>query len=133
MVKELNAKGRKVVQLREKYPDMRASEIGKIVGLTRERVRQILKSQGLSTTVEKPKPNNCDLCGEPVSGDTSRHMKCIQEEAWVIVPCATCGADRKVRSSTHKYRQQNGTHYTGKYYCNRKCFYARPNPFKKET
>ena len=132
MNKQLSSKGKKVIQYRKKFPEMRTAEIAKVVGLTRERVRQILRDEGLSTRISPKAQRYCSQCKNPVSGSTVTCRKCIRENAWVIVPCSTCGADKEVRKSTHRYRQKEESHYSGKYYCNRQCFYNRPDPFKRE-
>ena len=43
-----------IIALRQANPDMVLREIGEIVGLTRERVRQILKREGLPTSTYRP-------------------------------------------------------------------------------
>ena len=131
--KKLSSKGRKVLQYRRKNPNMRTSEIGKLVGLTRERVRQLLKEAGLSTRVASKPQRYCSICEKPVSGETITCRPCIQSEAWITVLCATCGGDKAVRKSTHRYRQKEESNYNNKYYCNRECFYNRPDPFGKES
>ena len=124
----LNAKGMKAVLLRKKYPDMRTSEIGRRVGLTRERVRQILLAQGLPTTIPKS-DYHCQYCEKLVTKATKTCMDCIRERAWMVVNCAACGKDTRIRTSTHRYRQYKSTKYKGNYYCDRTCFYSRKNPF----
>ena len=42
---------KKVVRLRELYPDMTGAEIGRTLGISREYVRQILNKNGLETNV----------------------------------------------------------------------------------
>ena len=48
----LNRNRAKVIELRKQHPYFTLEEIGKEVHLTRERVRQILKSENIRTTGE---------------------------------------------------------------------------------
>lgn len=52
----------KVVELRRKYPTIKAIEIARQVNISRERVRQILAQRGLPTAVALPS-ELCGLCG----------------------------------------------------------------------
>jgi DNA-binding XRE family transcriptional regulator len=44
---------KQVLELRKKHPEMRAVEIASKVGVSRERVRQILKTEGLPTRLDR--------------------------------------------------------------------------------
>ena len=133
MSNDKNRNKRRVIQYRRKYPGMRASEIAKKVGISRERVRQILKAEGLPTTIENLPVNVCSVCAaKMVSRKTTTCRDCIIKNAWVEVHCETCDTLKKVRKSTYKYRAKQDNHrYNNKYYCGRECFYKRPDPFKK--
>ena len=45
-----NSTRNKVITLRQKHPSYTLQDIGNEVGISRERVRQILKSEGMHTT-----------------------------------------------------------------------------------
>ncbi len=83
----------KVVELRSKYPSMKAVEIAKQVTVSRERVRQILKKRGLPTTVALP-PNLCRACGRLLNGHNQGELcrQCLKKVQVTLV-CFQCGRE----------------------------------------
>jgi|GEM_PF-3096611 len=63
----------KVVELRSQYPLMKAIEIAREIGISRERVRQILTVRGLPTTVALP-PKLCPACGHILPGENKGEL-----------------------------------------------------------
>lgn len=85
--------------LRHRYPYMTLTAIGERVGLTRERVRQVLGSAGLPTIGVKP----------PVYAD---------------IPCSYCGAIVHRQISDIQYGLRRGD--LGRVFCNRVCLGKAP-------
>jgi len=107
----------KVAELRWQNPRMRASAIARQVGVSRERVRQILVQLRLPTrfpiqsklcrncSVKIPRKNVSDLC-----------RKCRQEEVTLI--CDECGQQYSVLRSREKAKQKRGHKHR---FCSREC------------
>lgn len=105
-------------------PVMPYTDIAKAVGITRERVRQILKDNGLFTVrngiiIEK----KCPVCGKVMSGTKSQlYVNCSVECARasinkkVLLICDNCGKYffRKLSEAIRSY-----THY-----CGPKCYHS---------
>ena len=95
----MNAKTRdKVLICRWKNPYATQAEIAQVVGVSRERVRQILKSLGLPPVVKNPEDYNpCKSCGKPMHRiSTARTRKycnraCQLSAHTVTVECVVCG------------------------------------------
>ncbi len=87
----------KVVALREAHPNMRAIEMAKTLGVTRERVRQILFRAGLPTqTLRNPRPMpTCGKCGLKIAR-VNKSGLCIRCKVTAVptqqFSCAYCGA-----------------------------------------
>ena len=95
----MNAKTRdEVLICRWKNPYATQAEIAQVVGVSRERVRQILKSLGLPPVVKNPEHYNpCGSCGKPMLrvSPTIRKKYCnktCQSSAHTVtVECIVCG------------------------------------------
>ena len=81
-----------VVYLRELSPCMTLAQIGDKVGLTRERVRQLLKVSGLSTAAYRPPPPmvECLNCGKPTIHKMFCSSHCRWDYAHPLVECSEC-------------------------------------------
>tara|TARA_B100000949_G_scaffold220277_1_gene220105 strand:+ start:114 stop:803 length:690 start_codon:yes stop_codon:yes gene_type:complete len=118
-----------VIQLRQDNPEMTLLEIGNIVGVTKERVRQILKKAGMETRSAKAaherqpphlkfgKP--CPTCNKPVqyrqwlnSKNTSPshgyypiyHIECRPGALFMDLVCPYC--DKSFRLGMYDYNQK---------------------------
>ena len=111
----------KIIDLRQKNPKMTLADIGRIVGLSRERVRQILVRHGLSTKAFRPKPF-CPLCGKPsLRALKTSCLECKAKRKWVYLPCDHCGRAVK-KSRLLRERQMKDPRYTNKRtFCNKAC------------
>lgn len=86
-----------VVELRNKFPCLSMTLIAKKTGISRERVRQILKSESLIT--EYKKPHLCKRCGNEVVGIKDKNNKlryktyCSEACKYkiILVSCFICG------------------------------------------
>lgn len=108
-----------VIKLREQYPCMNMGEIGKRVGVCRERVRQILKSEKLPTRCIKQK-RLCPQCGK----ELIKHKKFCSPECrynyhHVLVECS-CGCGELFRRGvSYLNRAGKDPRYNGKCFKNR--------------
>ena len=133
----------RIVELRQLHPEMTLKEIGNEVSLTKERVRQILVKEKLTTLsigghTTKPKfIKSCKQCGSMDKQFKTRHSRYCSTECmkigitkswvgwrarhpdrWTTFQCAHCGKDKTVR--TTYYQRQKRT-YQSQYcssYCN---------------
>lgn len=99
---------RLVLETRSRSPEMPMSQIAKAVGISRERVRQILKQQGLPTRAlpTKALPQFCSDCGAPISKTNRSGLcaKCFKNyrfgQSRVTLVCEVCGSTFE-RTRTH--------------------------------
>ena len=111
-----------VIQLRKDNPGMTLEAIGQRVELTKERVRQILASENLSTRsiqrIPKPLPP-CDPCGKPVSNRRLKYCgtRCRYPNGVTTFTCSYCEKSVTVMTSEYKSR----TSRYDKIHCSREC------------
>jgi len=109
----------KVAELRSKAPQMPAIEVARQVGVSRERVRQILVNLGLPTRFRLP-PRRCSICGTQIERDslTGLCRACRHESCRVTLVCDECGRQYKVRRSYATARQKRGCRHK---FCGLRC------------
>ena len=117
----------KVKQLRLADPLLRATNIAKQIGVSRERVRQILKGSNLPTSFSLSKPKlYCIKCGKITFSKNPREQLCLTCYSQchnVSLECFQCHSSFKRLMSTIKYTSTN-PRYTNKHtFCSRECFY----------
>ncbi len=123
----------RIVQLRINNPCMSMAWIANIVGLSRERVRQVLNEHGEDTRAQRSprKWNLCPVCGK-VKPKRKRfcNIKCRRAASRVNILCKQCGKMKEVLVS--QVMSYVGTQHenTRLLYCSRECFYdyIRENP-----
>ncbi len=83
----------KVVELRSKYPSMKAIEIARRLRVSRERVRQVLVKRGLPTVAVLP-PKLCRACGRLLNGRNKSELcqQCLKK-VQVTHVCFRCGRE----------------------------------------
>jgi len=93
----------KVVELRSKYPSMKAVEIARQLKVSRERVRQILAKRGLPT-VTVVSSRLCFNCGHLLHEKNKGGLcqQCVKELRITLV-CSRCG--RKYQSTMLESRR----------------------------
>ena len=111
-----------VKSLRIANPDMTLREIGEELGITRERVRQILTSEHLETrsTARIPTPMPpCKRCGNPVLYRKRLFCSriCQRPTGRTIVMCHSCGKEISLMTSIYKTRHARAAHI----HCSRTC------------
>ena len=112
----------RVVELRTHHPHMTLREIGEELGITRERVRQILTSEKLETrsTARIPIPMpSCKRCGNPVPYRKRLFCSriCQRPTGRTIVMCHSCGKEISLMTSIYKTRHARAAHI----HCSRTC------------
>jgi len=115
-----------VAQLRKDNPDMTLKTIGEKVGLSRERIRQILASENLSTRsvtevqrrAFKPFPR-CETCNLPTKAHNRKYCSnaCRFPSAWTTFACYRCGKENTIETSQYKKRAKYYNHM----HCSKSC------------
>jgi len=133
-----------ILQLKEDQPELTLDEIGSQVGLTRERVRQILHKEGLPTistkmpsdwgTRRKPR-GKCVICGDQIAEDRPLLVKycgiecrnkglskyredVINKTSYTEFNCDNCGKKQSIRTALYNIQRKRG--YKNQY-CGNKC------------
>ena len=118
-----------VIELRQADPDRSASDMAKVIGCSRERVRQVLKSLDLPTTSGAYRVQyfcqNLE-CGKELTGSGRNKRKycdktCYFKSRRTEVICAECGKAKYVINSQYKYKMAHGQKC---WYCSRTCLGA---------
>ncbi len=117
-----------VIEIRKVNPCALLKDIGDKVGVTRERVRQILKRANLPTRHYIIK-RHCAKCGVPVAGGVKYCAKCHHELHHVKLICDTCGImfERKlshILAYPSRMNKRNSTLNMKQVgiFCTKKCF-----------
>lgn len=128
--KGLTTAGKRTIELREAHPDWRMIRIADEVGLSRERVRQLLKRAGLITT-QPHVIRCCKRCGKAlprVDGAHSYPKYCSDacRVPKVTLPCNYCGKPVTRRLALYQAQTLGGSpsakeRYRGNVYCSRRC------------
>jgi predicted Zn-ribbon and HTH transcriptional regulator len=98
----------RVLAIRAADPERLAAHIAKEVGVSPERVRQILKKHGLPTNMWHP--SHCRDCGKQIKHKSIRCRACYHKLCWVDVTCYYC------KASIKKARSQMTLDYA-RYFC----------------
>lgn len=100
--------------------------IAEEVGVSRERVRQILRSENIADYTSKTrfkKPHYCSKCGNVILVNNGRYAKlcvdCRHMVNPVTWPCDYCGCP-VTRKYYHRKRFKNGE-LSGLVFCNKQC------------
>jgi len=111
-----------VAYLRETNPAMTLQEIGSHVGISRERVRQILVSEKLETRSSGRQPlpmPECLYCGTLLPNRHRRYCgpKCQYPNGRTIVYCQYCNKEINVMTSVYNSRMRRAKYI----HCSRDC------------
>jgi len=90
-----------LLQLIEQRNVQSQTEAARLLGVSRQRIHQIVKREGMDLHFEPPKPLARPICGtcgklfsqRPSAPDTTCYT-CLHKK--VVVVCPTCGAERRV-------------------------------------
>lgn len=112
-----------VIFFRKERPEFTCAEIARRVGLTRERVRQILFEAGLSTTREGYGESIiCPDCGGPKNSAPKRCRDCNHKAHLVELICANCLTEFEMTMANYRTRLKRGCE---NFYHNRQCWETR--------
>jgi len=109
----------KVLALRESNPNLPAVRIAEILMITRERVRQILKQEGLPTYIPRHY-GYCRWCrkDKPTSRTTYCSTECRFEATRITFTCTFCGIPKRLRRSVFNAQMRRGYKHM---YCSVEC------------
>ena len=111
-----------ILELKKQYPRKTLESIGLEVGLSRQRVHQVLTEEGINTHKDQP---TCDGCGkilQPskkrpyISSSGDRYCTtCREQMVYGTYTCTDCGAEvRRRRKSILRTKPRS-------IFCNKKC------------
>jgi len=111
-----------VCELRHKNPSLSAAEIARIVGRSRERVRQILTEGGFSTARPFDPRRRCQVCGKRKMHPLKHGfcLSCFPSPRWIILSCPVCGKSFSRRLCHIKYQISKRGY--NNFFCSRICF-----------
>jgi len=112
----------RIVEMREKNQCATLQQIGDKFGLSRERVRQILKGEHSSTKhYGYGSRTYCSQCGGRIhpSNRSGWCQKCYHSKAWTLVECEVCGTMFSKRVSELASRARTGRSFPR--FCGRRC------------
>ena len=115
-------KREEAIQLRKAYPDMTLAAIGETIGVSRERVRQILSSENLETRsvgrIPVPMPL-CRTCNNPVPIRKRIYCspECQRPHGKTSTNCHFCNKEIILMTSQYNARTSRNVHI----HCSREC------------
>jgi len=114
----------RVIDMRQKYPDMYPSEIARRTGFTRQYISLILKKAGLPSSHPFKGRHTCKDCGKPLDWNGRRGEKrcrqCFKVSKKVYLTCTACGSDFSILKSD--YSQRSAKRKIEGWFCCRPCF-----------
>jgi aldehyde:ferredoxin oxidoreductase len=111
-----------IINLRKASPCINCRQIGDKVGVSRERVRQILSQNNLQTKRFKPpKPKvQCLNCGKPTTHKQFCSIQCGKDYKQISVECSECG--RIFQISKNELIHRIKRHKIDEIFCNKQCY-----------
>ena len=111
----------RVKAIREGNPKALAINIAREVGVSRERVRQILVRLDLPTSFPREPTNWCCFCVKPIrEGRLYCNQKCNERAHRAQVVCRACGAGFSLRLSAYHARSRRSK--VDGLWCSRACW-----------
>jgi len=109
----------RVVTLRSRYPTLPAVRIAELLSISRERVRQILKTEGLLTRI-KPDYGSCIVCGTALEIGRKSYcsIACKSADCRITFRCDYCGQPKEILQSVYNAQKRRGYQYM---YCSIRC------------
>ena len=112
----------RVIELRNKYPCYTEQQLSDLVGVSKQRISQVLKTSGLKTRHTIIPKFLCNNCGKPINTHKNKlfcNHTCQKEYHISYLPCSQCGkifARSKIAPTIRNIRN-GGIHF----FCSRKC------------
>lgn len=103
---------RRFRRLRARNPAITATEMRQRLGISRQRVHEIARSEGIAFAAPtRASPKLCAVCGKPLTyPNTTTHAACH----YVTLKCAECGKQfRRGRYDAERSKR---------HFCSRQCF-----------
>ena len=121
LMKHESSRTEQIVTLREDNPCSTGASIARAVGVSRERVRQVLSKRGLENSRVTPK-KMCLNCGKILPYRRTRYCTwgCHKEHHRIPIECPVCGKIFHLVPSQVLYRLHRSK--TGNLYCSRYCW-----------
>lgn len=119
MDKIIGSNREKVVELQKQFPHYKPREIGTILGITKERVRQILIETGNYNRCKKQYKHKCNQCGKLTNNKCFCSIKCSKEFHQGEFICDQCGKifSRAIYRVMANVRNGNAEHS----FCSNEC------------
>ena len=114
-----------VIELRKQDSRLTLQQIGVMVGVTRERVRQLLSKAGLQTKACRPRRQRfCEVCNSLCPGRRKVYCsdECWHRAHWVWVECSACKRLKEVRKSYILRHAKRGYEH---FFCSKRCLGSR--------
>jgi predicted RNA-binding Zn-ribbon protein involved in translation (DUF1610 family) len=111
----------KAIAIKSRYPCSTLADIGRELGVSRERVRQVLVRANIQTKIRKVKPF-CKDCGNELTHYNiyERCQKCLTIYKSVPLVCDNCGR-MFYRGQSEVIAHSKDIRYKGKSFCCKKC------------
>ena len=109
----------RIVTLRSNHPSLPAVRIAELLSVSRERVRQILKTEGLPTRV-RPDYGDCTVCGKSLESGRKAYSStaCRSKDCRVSFRCDYCGESKEILQSVYNAQKKRGYRFM---YCSIQC------------
>lgn len=117
MINPRRSRIKEVLVLKDDNPQLSLAEIGREVGLSRERVRQIIKASG--KVYKKVDKEICPLCQGQKKPRTKYCKTCYHKLRTIVLKCPQCGKEIERRKSSYTYRKEK--QHQLDFYCSREC------------
>lgn len=108
-----------VAVIRSAHPEYTLQQIANLFDVSRERVRQILVHFELPTRRQYLSKYRCPVCQIPKQ-HANRCRRCTLAANSIFVSCNTCKTE--IRVTPGAYSRHMKFPYSGKFYCNKRCF-----------
>ena len=111
-----------LLQLHHDNPCLSGQKLGDKLGISRERVRQILNEYGIHLSQRRQRPL-CRLCYQPLSRDATLDTcpNCRKALQMVLLPCDSCGKllERRFQEASQSLTSPR---YKGHFFHSRLCY-----------
>ena len=126
-----------VIRTRQENSGASLVEIGGRFGISRERVRQILKQAGMPTRAYyPPRPSySCNYCGKEIKKGLHCNRQCRHNACNVKIACCECGNLKEYNTRRLIRGIAHGLHSTELFFCTKKCqgaWQGKQHGFKKK-
>ena len=122
----------KVEGLRKTDPRITQAEMARRIGVSKERVRQILRKKGMAA-VPDPLTATCQHCGKKIHPNRSFcNQECRSTHSHTALICSECGRSYTIRRNVLNSRKKRGTRHN---FCSRRCMglHSRKHPNRAQT